>query len=121
MKFDAKKKEKKTLKVIHTLQYHVLNSFWSNPFRKKDIGIIDKGNLQLQGKGKNYLSNFFYSNFVFSKLKVTNIAHNEPPFVIVVFGTQLASKNVKESHVVQKKFLELNWVSFWLYGWYVKP
>ena len=29
-------------------------------FEKKDIGIIDKGNLQLQGKGKNSLPYFFF-------------------------------------------------------------
>ena len=61
--------------------------FLMEPFsKKKDIGIIDKGNLQLQGKGKNYMPYFFYSNFVFSKLKVTNMAHNELPFVLLVFG-----------------------------------
>ena len=76
--------------------------------KKKDIGIIDKGNLQLQGKGKNYLSIFFSSNFVFNKLKITNMAHNELSFILPVFGTQLTSKNVKESHVVQKKLLGLN-------------
>ena len=30
------------------------------------------------------------------------MAHNELPFVILVFGTQLTSKSVKESHVVTK-------------------
>ena len=45
---------------------------------------------------------FSYYNFVFSKLKVTNMAHNELPSVILVFGTQLTSKSVKESHVVTK-------------------
>ena len=47
---------------------------------------------------------FFYSNFVFSKLKVTNMTHTELPFVLLVFGTQLTSKNIKEFHVVQKNY-----------------
>ena len=35
--------------------------FLMQPFsKKKDIGIIDYGNLELQGKGKNYLSNFCF-------------------------------------------------------------
>ena len=84
--------------------------FLMQPFlkKKKKIGIIDKGNFQLQGKGKNYLPIFFSSNFVFNKFKITNMAHNELSFVLPVFGTQLTSKNVKESHVVQKKLLGLN-------------
>ena len=40
------------------------------------------------------------------------MAHNELSFVLPVFGrftgTQLTSKNVKESNVVQKKLLGLN-------------
>ena len=71
------------------------------PFLKKRY--FDKGSLQLQGKGKNYLSRFFFSNFVFRKLKATNMAHNELLFVLLVFGTQLPSKNVKESHMLPKK------------------
>ena len=49
------------------------------------------------------------------------MAHNELLSVLLVFGTQLPSKNVKESHMVPKNILGVNWVSFWLYGWYVKP
>ena len=58
--------------------------------------------MRLQAKAKIMCLIFSYCNFVFSKLKVTNMAHNELPFVILVFGTQLTSKSVKESHVVTK-------------------
>ena len=78
------KMEKEALKVIHTLQYHVLKSFRCNLFQKKRYR--NKGNLQLQGKGKNHLPYFFYFNFVFTKLKITNMEHNELPFVLLVFG-----------------------------------
>ena len=37
------------------------------------------------------------------------MAHNELPFILLVIGTQLTSKNVKKSHVVQRKLLGLNW------------
>ena len=32
------------------------------------------------------------------------MAHIELPFVLLVFGTHLTSKNVKEFHVVQKNY-----------------
>ena len=97
------KKERKSSFEGYALQYDVLDSFWCNFFPEKIY--FDKGSLQLQGEGKNYLSKVF---FRFSKLKVTNMAHNELLFVLLVFGTHLTSKNVKESHVSQKKILGLN-------------
>ena len=36
------------------------------------------------------------------------MAHNELLFVLLVFGTHLPSKNVKESHVGQKNFRHSN-------------
>ena len=33
------------------------------------------------------------------------MTHNELLFVSLVFGTQLPSKNVKESHMVRKKII----------------
>ena len=59
--------------------------------------------MQLQGEDKDYLSKVSYSNFVFSKLKVTIMAHNEILFVLLLFGTHLTSKNVNKSHIVQIK------------------
>ena len=82
MEFDAKKESRGIIE-NYTLEYHVLESFWCNLFWKKD----------------------FFSNFVFSKLKGTNMAHNELLFVWLVFGTQLSSKNVEESHIVPKKII----------------
>ena len=105
LKFEGKKKGKGSFESYTYIAVSRPQKFLMEPFsKKKDIGIIDKGNLQLQGKGKNYLPYFFYSNFVFSKLKVTNMAHIELPFVLLVFGTHLTSKNVKEFHVVQKNY-----------------
>ena len=47
---------------------------------------------------------FFYSNFVFSKLKVANMAHNELPFILPVFGTALTSKMLKNLMWFKKNY-----------------
>ena len=87
----------------YTLEYHVLESFWCNLFWKKDILIKQVCNFRVKAK---IICLGFFSNFVFSKLKGTNMAHNELLFVWLVFGTQLSSKNVKESHMVPKKIID---------------
>ena len=75
-----KRKEKVALKVMHC-SITSSTQFLVQLFSKKTY--FDKRSLQLQGEGKNYLSKVFYSNFV------TNMAHNELLFVLLVFGTHL--------------------------------
>ena len=96
------KREIKGIIENYTLEYHVLESFWCNLFWKKDILIKQVCNFKAKAK---IICLDFFSNFVFSKLKGTNMAHNDLLFVWLVFGTQLSSKNVKESHMVPKKII----------------
>ena len=55
------KKEREGSFESYALQYHVLDAVSGATFFQKKYILIK---VQLQGESKNYLSKFFYSNFV---------------------------------------------------------
>ena len=106
------KKERKSSFESYALQYHVLDTVSGATFFQKKYILIK---VQLHGESKNYLSKVFI--LILFKLLTWHTMN----YFSFYWYLELIWLDVKESHVGQKKFLGPNWVSFWLYGWYVKP
>ena len=108
------KKERKSSFESYALQYHVLDTVsGATFFQKKNILIKEVSNFT--AKAKIICLTFFI--LILSKLLTWHTMN----YFSFYWYLELIWLDVKESHVGQKKFLGPNWVSFWLYGWYVKP
>ena len=110
----CKKKERKSSFESYALQHHVLDRVSGATFFQKKY-ILIKEVCNFKAKAKIICLKFFI--LILFKLLTWHTMN----YFSFYWYLELIWLDVKESHVGQKNFLGPNWVSFWLYGWYVKP
>ena len=109
-----KRKEKVALKVMHC-SITSSTQFLVQPFSKKKY-ILIKEVCNFKAKAKIICLKFFF--LILFKLLTWRTMNY---FLFYWYLELIWLAKMLKNLMLAKKFLGLNWVSFWLYGWYVKP
>ena len=111
----CKKKERKSSFESYASQYHVLDTVSGATFFQKKY-ILIKEVCKFKAKAKIICLKFFI--LILFKLLTW---HTMNYFSFYWYLELIWLAKMLKNLMLAKKILGLNWESFWLYGWYVKP